>query len=141
MDCQLFVHCVVDKMRSGLTPHDQRWKGLTYDGPFIPLGAMIEYKPSSKSGQAQLPSVGRKTLPGIFLGYGQRSGGSWNEELLIADKGDLAAAHTPSIVPIRRFKAGEVWPVLRDDNFQFPLASGTDGWSQPESELKHLARC
>ena len=102
-------------------------KGLAFDGPSIPFGALVNYKPSSASGRQQLPKIGPKTLPGIFLGYGQRSGGSWNGELLVADKRDLAAAPTPGTVPIRRFKAEEVLTVLVDDKYQFPLTSGTDG--------------
>ena len=50
-----------------VTPWRDRF-GKDYDGPRIPFGAAIRYRPSSKAGQQLLPKFGEKALPGIFIG-------------------------------------------------------------------------
>ena len=109
-----------------MTPYEQRM-GRKYDGPLFPFGAQIEYKPSSKKGLQQLPKVGWKTLPGIFIGYSLKSGGEWDGDLLVADKRDLSVATTPSIVPVRRLKADEVFAVKNDGEWIFPLTNAGSG--------------
>ena len=58
---------------------------LTLRGLLIPFGAEISYKPITEKDQARLHQFGLSMLSGIFLGYGQKPGRAWNEELIIAD--------------------------------------------------------
>ena len=107
-----------------ITPYRDRF-GKDYEGPSIPFGAAIRYKPSSKAGLALLPKFGDKLLPGIFIGYDTRSGGSWTGNLFVADKSDLETATVPSLVPIRTLKSDEIFPLLMDGKFHFPVADGS----------------
>ena len=51
----------------GKTPYERRF-GMPFDGPVIPLGAMVEYHPISAKDQSGLHQFGAKVLPGKFLG-------------------------------------------------------------------------
>ena len=100
-------HCVQDIVRGSQTPYRTRF-GTDFNGKIIPFGARVGYKPSSQKGQTLLPVIGDKLLPGTFLGYGLRSGGEWDGNLLIVDKLDLEAAETTSEICLRSFKNDDV---------------------------------
>ena len=48
-------------------------------------GAMVEYHPISTRDQSRLHQIGKKVLPGIFLGCELIAGGIWKGDILIAD--------------------------------------------------------
>ena len=52
-------------------------------------------------------SIGKKVLPGIFLGYELIAVGIWKGDILIADLEDLEKLDASEIYP-RRIKAKEV---------------------------------
>ncbi len=62
----VFLRNVVDILASGKTAYFQKF-GIDYNGPVIPCGAEIEYKPNRKLDIDRLHAMGRQTLSGIFL--------------------------------------------------------------------------
>ena len=48
------------------------------EGPVIPFGAVVEYRPISARDLSRIHRFGKKVLPGIYLGYELIAGGSWN---------------------------------------------------------------
>ena len=61
-------------VEEGQTPYRQRF-GEDYKGPLYSFGAKIQYKPSNEDDLDDMPRIGTKLRPGIFVGYDQRSGG------------------------------------------------------------------
>ena len=53
MECFCFQHCVLDVVKEGKTPFELRY-GVKYEGPLIPFGAEVHYKPSSDADVAKL---------------------------------------------------------------------------------------
>ena len=74
-------------------------------------------------------------MSGIFFGYVQRVGGSWNNELYVVDWEELNNAQTLSEVRLKKFLFKEVAPVKIGDNFRFPVAEGALG--QPGHLPRH----
>jgi len=85
---------------------------------------MIKYLPITQKDKERVHKYSDKLLPGIFLGYSQQSGGGWNGDFLLCDWEQLAAAELCTDAHIKRFMSKEVHPVLKDDAFYFPVASG-----------------
>ena len=81
-------------------------------GPIIPFGAEIQYKPSAPKDKEQVQTYGEKQLSGIFIGYAQNAGGSWNGDLLVVNWHALEAAERASEVYVQRIKAKEVQAIL-----------------------------
>ena len=63
-------------MSDGKTPYERRF-GMPFNGPAIPLGAMVEFHTISVKDIARVHQFGPKVLPGIFLGYVLYAGGIW----------------------------------------------------------------
>ena len=99
-----FLHSCVDKLADGETPYQKRFKNK-FQGPIIPFGCEVEYKPSSQKVHNQMHPFGTKLLPGIFIGYYLEDGGRWhpsNGDLFVADWEDIKSADRASEIPIRR---------------------------------------
>ena len=45
-----------------------------FKGPIIPLGSLVEYHPITAKDQSRIHQVGKKVLPGLFLGYALYAG-------------------------------------------------------------------
>ena len=105
----------------------------------IPSGAMVEYHPSSPKDQARIHQVGKKILPGIFLGYELVAGGIWKGDVLIADLEDLEKLDPSNIYP-RRINAKEVLIRQKDDEFIFPFAEGTAQLRGTDYEFRESTR-
>ena len=66
--CETFkISCLMGK-----TPYERRF-GKPFRGPVIPFGSL----------------VGKKVLPGLFLGYALYAGGIWKCDVLVADLEEL----------------------------------------------------
>ena len=107
MECFCFLRNVVDLLAWGKTAWKSKY-GEDFDGPIIPFGAAIEYKPISDKDQARLHKLGCKVLPGIFLGYEQKAGGGWSGDLWVVDSEELETAEHVNKVYPKRLKAAEV---------------------------------
>ena len=61
-------------------PYERRF-GEPIKGPIISFGAVVEYYPISTRDQSRLHQIGKKVLPGIFLGYGLIAGRIWKGDV------------------------------------------------------------
>ena len=43
--------------------------GNPFKGPIIPFGSLVEYHPTTAKDQSRIHQLGKKVLPGLFLGY------------------------------------------------------------------------
>ena len=67
-------------MKDDKTIYERRFN-VPYDGPVIPFGAEINYKPMTKEDKARTHKFGDKVLSGFFLGSDQLAGGGWSGDL------------------------------------------------------------
>ena len=96
---------------------------------------MVEYHPFSPKDHARIHQVGKKVLPGIFLGCELIAVGIWKADILLADKEDLEKMDASEINP-RRINAKEVHIRQEDDEFIFPTADGTAKLSARDYEFR-----
>ena len=80
MECYCSLRNIQDLLSDEKTPYERRL-GMTFNGPVIPFGAMVEYHPFSAKDQSRLHRFGAKVLPGIFLAYALYAEGIWKETL------------------------------------------------------------
>ena len=121
MECYAFMRNVVDILANGKTAYQARF--CEYMGPCIPFGALVSYKPITARDKDRCHKMGPQLLRGIFIGYDDRSGGSWSGDLLIVDWEELEDAETTSEVYTKRFKAAEMFSE-KVDGYCFPCAEG-----------------
>ena len=84
---------------------------------------MVEYHPITNcEGSVTNPSIGKKVLLGLFLGYDLYAGGIWKGDVLIADLEELETMDASEIYS-KRLNAKEViFP--KQGEFIFPIADG-----------------
>ena len=68
MECHCYLRNIQDLVSDGKTPYERRF-GMPINGPVIPFGAMVEYRPIYAKDQSRLHQFGPKVLPGLFLGF------------------------------------------------------------------------
>ena len=118
--CYCFLRNVVDLLIDGQTAWMKRF-GVDFDGPTIPFGAEVLYKPSSNEDAKRIHRFGNKLLSGIFVGYACHAGGGWTGDFYIIDQEEIDTAENRSDVYVKRIKAGEVHLVKDKDSFVFPM--------------------
>ena len=64
---------VTDFLSDGKTPYERRY-GQPFKGPIIPFGSLVEYHPITAKDQSRIHRLGKKVLPGMFLGYALYAG-------------------------------------------------------------------
>ena len=96
MKCYCFLRNTVDLLVGDETSWRKRF-GSDFEGPLMPFGCDITYKPISPEDVQRLHQFGEKVLPGIFFGYVQRHGGGWTGDLLVMDWIDLQEADRVSL--------------------------------------------
>ena len=111
---------------------------MSFDGPVIPFGAMVENHPISAKDQSRLHQFGAKVLPGIFLGYALYAGGIWKGYIMVADIGELEEMDA-SELQARRLNAKEVLTPMKGENFLFTIADGTVKFSGEVQDLRTSA--
>ena len=57
----------------GRRPNERRF-GQPLKGPIIPFGSLVEYHPITAKDQSRIHQLGKKVLPGLFLGYASLRG-------------------------------------------------------------------
>ena len=53
MECFCYLRNIQDLLSDGKTPYE-RWFGMSFNGPVIPFGAMVQYHPVSEKDQSSL---------------------------------------------------------------------------------------
>ena len=134
MECYGYLRCVQDPMEEEKTPYERRF-GEPFKGPIIPSGAMVEYHPISARDQPRLHQLGKKVLPGIFLGYELIAGKIWKGDTLIADLEDLVKLDASIIYPLR-INAKEALIRQKKMNSYSQIANNTAKLSGREYEFR-----
>ena len=93
-------------MADGKRASEKRY-GMTFDGPSIPFGTLIEYILITAKDKSRIHQFGQKTLKGIFLGFVLRAVGGWSGDLMIAGYEDLQESEASEIY-VKGFKNQEV---------------------------------
>ena len=73
MECFSYLRHVQDLKSDGKPPYERRL-GQPFKGPIIPFGSLVEYYPISAKDQSRIHQVGKKVLPGLFLGKAMYAG-------------------------------------------------------------------
>ena len=128
---------VHDVRADGQTSYKARF-GEDFDGPIIPFGCAVTYKPSRKKDQEALAKLGQKTCEGIFMGYHQKAGGGWSGDVDILDSLELTTAGDIEEVHTKRISAAEMVVTKLDKEFVFPIIKY--GWDQPNDGHKLTRR-
>ena len=124
--CYCLLRNVFDILAGSLTAWHKRF-GEAFSGPITPFGAEVRYKPISKEDKMRLPKYGDKLLPGIFVGYHQRSGGGWTGDLLVIDQEEIDTADFRSEIIIKRLKASEVHVITTTSSAEGASSAGAVG--------------
>ena len=106
MECYTYLRNVTDLLSDGKTPYERRF-GQPFKGPIIPFGSLVEYHPITAKDQSRIHQLGKKVLPGLFLGYALYAGGIWKGDVLIADLEELDTMDASEIYS-KRLNAKEV---------------------------------
>ena len=88
------------------TPYERRF-GQPFKGPVIPFGSLVEYHPITAKDQSRIHQIGKKVLPGLFLGYALYAGGIWKGDVLVADLEELETVDASEMYS-KRLNAKEV---------------------------------
>ena len=86
MECYAFLRNIQDLLSDGKTPYERRF-GKPFKGPIIQFGSLVEYYPISVKDQSRIHQVGKKVLPGLFLGYALYAGRICKGDIMVADVG------------------------------------------------------
>ena len=123
MECRCSLRNIQDLLSDGKTPHVRRF-GEPFNGPVIPLGAMVENHTVSARDLPRLHQCGRKVLSGIFLGYVLSARGIWKRDISVADIEELEQMDA-SEIHAKRLNAKEVLTPMNGEKLTFPVADGT----------------
>ena len=122
MECYTYLRNVTDLLSDGKTPYERRF-GQPVEGPIIPFGSLVEYHPFTAKDQSRIHQLGKKVLPGLFLGYALHAGRIWKGDVLVADLEELETMDASEIYS-KRLNAKEVIFPKEKGNFIFPIAKG-----------------
>ena len=103
MECYCSLRNIQDLFSDWKKLQERRF-GEPFKGPLIPFGSMVEA--ISSKDLSQLHQIGKKVLPGIFLGYA------------------LLQKMDASEIRARRLNAKEVLTSQSGEHFVFPIADG-----------------
>ena len=106
IECYCYLRNIQDLLSDGKTPYERRF-GIPFNGPVIPVGAIVEYHPISANDLSRLHQFGPKVSPGIFLGYALNAWRIWKGDILVADIEELVQMDA-SEIHARRLNAKEV---------------------------------
>ena len=138
MECCCCLRNVQDLVPEGETLHDRRF-GKPCKGPLIPFGAMVEYHPISAREKSRFHQIGKKVLPGIFLGYALNAGRILKGDVLVSDSKVLEELRASEKYP-RRINQKEVLISQEGEELMFPVADGTAQMSRRDYEFREPTR-
>ena len=81
MECYTYLRNVTDLLSKRKTLHERRF-GQPFIGPIVPFGSLVEYHRITAKDQSRIHQLGKKVLPGLFLGYASCAGGIWKGDVL-----------------------------------------------------------
>ena len=122
MECYTYLRNVTDLLFDGKTAYERRF-GQPIKRPIIPFGSLVEYHPITAKDQSRIHQIGKKVLPGLFLGYAFYAGGIWKGDVLVADLEELETMDASEIYS-KRLNAKELILPQRKGDFICPIAGG-----------------
>ena len=108
MECYCYLRNIQDRLSGGKTPYERRF-GEPFRGPIVPFGSLVEYHPISTKDQSRINHLGKKVLPGVFLGYVLYAGKIWKGDILVVDLEEQEKMDS-SEIHAERLNAKEVNP-------------------------------
>ena len=133
MECYTYLRNVTDLLSDGKTPYERRF-GQPFKGPISPFGSLVEYHPITAKDQSRIHQLGKKVLPGLFLGYALYAGGIWKGDVLIADLEELETMDASEIYSKRLNTKEVIFP--KQGEFIFPIADGRIKTPGGDQELR-----
>ena len=127
MECYTYLRNVTDLLSDGETPYERRF-GQPFKG-------LVEYHPISAKDQSRIHQLGKKVLPGLFLGYALFAGRIWKGDVLVVDIEELETMDASEIYS-ERIDAKEVIFPKENGSFFFPVADGRSKFSGGYQELR-----
>ena len=135
MECYTYLRNVTDLSSDGKTEYERRF-GQPFKGPIFPFGSLVDYYPKTAKDRSRIHQLGKKALPGLFLGYALYAGRIWKGDVLVADTEEMETMDASEIYSKR----------LRGDNSQrkweiyFSNRSCTNQtpWTRSRPENVHL---
>ena len=88
MECYTCLRNVTDLLSDGKTSYERRF-GQRFEGLVLPFGSLVEYHPTTAKDRSRIHPLGKKVLPGLFLGYALYAGRIWKGDVLVADIEEL----------------------------------------------------
>ena len=131
MECNTYLRNVQDLVSDGKTPYE-RCFGQPFKGPTIPFGSLVEYYPITAKDQSRIHQLGKKVLPGLFLGYALYAVRIWKGDVLVADLEELETMDASEIYS-KRLNAKEV--IFPKEKGEFIFQSQMDE-SKPLEEIR-----
>ena len=117
MECYCYLRNIQDLLSVGKRPNERRF-GMSFDGPVIPFGAMVEYHLNSAKDTSTL-QFGPKVLPGKFFGFVLYPVRIRKGNMRVADIEELEEVDA-SELHARRLNAKEVLTPMKNDNVHIP---------------------
>ena len=113
MECDCDVRNIHDLVSDGKTPYEKRF-GMPFNGPVIPIGAMVEdHTISVKKTYRDSINLVQKSWPSII----------WKNDMLVKDMRQLEKMDA-SEIHAKRLNAKEMFTPQKGEN-KFPVADGT----------------
>ena len=134
IECYTYLRNVTDLLSDGKTAYERRF-GQPYKGPIIPFGSLVEYHPITAKDQSRIHQIGKKVLPGLFLGYAMYASGIWKGDVLVADLEELEKMDA-SEIQSKSLIAKEVIFPEENGKLIFPIADGRIKLSGGDQELR-----
>ena len=122
MNCFCFLRNASVALEDGETAYKRRF-AKDFDGPLVAFGAEVSCLPITPKDKKRTHAMSTKQLPGIFLGYKQQAGGGWSGDLMVVDWEEMFASSL-SQIHLKELRSREVTPILNNDVWRFPCASG-----------------
>ena len=137
MECYTYLRNVTDLLSDGKTLYERRF-GQPCKGPIVPFGSLVENHPFIAKDQSRIHQVGKKVLPGLFLGYALYAGGIWKGDVLVADFEELETMDASELYS-KRLNAKEViFPKQGEMYFSNRRWTNQNPWRRSGPENIHL---
>ena len=138
MECYTYLRNVTDLLSDGKTPYERRF-GEPFKGPIIPFGSLVEYYTISARDQSIIHQIGKKGLPGLFLGYALYAGEIWKGDIMVADIEELETMDASEIYSKRLNSKEVIFPKeTRKIHFSNRRWTNQTTWRRSGTENIHL---
>ena len=136
MECYTNLRNVKDLLSDGNTPYERRF-GQPFEGPSVPFGSLVQYRPITAKDQSRSQQFGKRVLLGLFFGYALYAGEIWKGDVLIAGLEELETVDASEIYS-KRLNAKEVIFPKEGEFISNRRWTNQNLWRRSGSENIHL---